>query len=255
VNALKIDTDSLAHDEPMKFFPGFLALDSTQQRSRISSLFLLLTAGFGLTQIWACRYELNPDSMDYLDIARALAAGDWAAIANGYWGTLNSVLLAPLFRFHLSPQRELLLAHLEGILILLLAFFSFRFFLNSVLDTISLRQDAEKTELRSLPEWALCVLGYSLFLWSSLIVVPVMAIGPDFAQLRIVAEIMAPDEPDFWRRPEETRQGLYAAFQKTGALWIIGQPPSALVNLLDARWKQVGTTTYYCYSLRPVSKP
>ena len=580
VNALKIDTDSLAHDDSMKFFSGFLALDSTQQRRRISSLFLLLTAGFGLTQIWACRYEFSPDSMDYLDIARALAAGHWAAIANGYWGTLNSVLLAPLFRFHLSPQRELLLAHSEGILILLLAFFSFRFFLNSILDTIRLRQDAEKTELRSLPEWALCVLGYSLFLWSSLIVVPVMAIGPDllvtafvylaagmllrlrreagllsfaafgltlglgywakaimfpislvflavsilkaprwkknlcsvlafavvaapllialsvprgrftfgdsgklnysamvspgggvinwqgdpvasgvpkhptrkitvdpsiyefngpiqgtyppsydpsywnegrratfnlrsqlsviahhvppvvdlfvvtqpsltagflfllfwnsrgfvsglarhwelltislaivalymlvhfetrfvgafvvliwlslflslrlpanrdsqriaglsivalvvamllsfasntakkivngcpesaqsqldmarqlalpsgtpiavvgngnnsywahFAQLRIVAEIMAPDEPDFWRRPEETRQGLYAAFQKTGALWIIGQPPSALANLLDARWKQVGTTTYYCYSLRPVSEP
>lgn len=70
-----------------------------------------------------------------------------------------------------------------------------------------------------------------------------------FAQLRIVAEIMPPDELDFWRLPEKTRQGLYAAFQKTGALWIIGQPPSALANLLDARWKQVGTTTYYSYSL------
>jgi len=563
----------------MKFFSPFLAADSTQQRRRVSSLFLLLTAGFGLTQIWACRYELNPDSMDYLDIARALAAGDWAAIANGYWGTLNSVLLAPLFRLHLSPQRELLLAHLEEILILLLAFFSFRFFLNSCLDTIGFHRDAEKTELRSLPEWALGVLGYSLFLWSSLIIVPVMIIGPDllvtafvylaagmlvrlrreasllsfaafgltlgvgywtkavmfpislvflavsilkaprwkqnlcsvvafavvaapllialslprgrftfgdsgtlnyssmvspggrainwqgdplasgvpkhptrkitvdpsiyefngpiqgtyppsydpsywnegrratfnlrsqlsvmahhvprvvdlfvvtqpsltagflfllfwssrgfvsglarhwelltislaivglyvlvhfetrfvgafvvliwlsvflslclpankdsqriaglsivalvvamllsfasntakqivngcpesaqsqldmarqlalprgtpiavvgygnysywahFAQLRIVAEIMSPDEPDFWRLPEETRQGLYDAFQKTGALWIIGQPPSALANLLDARWKQVGTTTYYCYSLRQASR-
>jgi len=75
-----------------------------------------------------------------------------------------------------------------------------------------------------------------------------------FAQLRIVAEIMSPDEPDFWRLPEETRQGLYDAFQKTGALWIIGQPPSALANLLDARWKQVGTTTYYCYSLRQASR-
>jgi hypothetical protein len=72
-----------------------------------------------------------------------------------------------------------------------------------------------------------------------------------FAQLRIVADIMLPDEPDFWRLPEEKRQELYAAFRKTGAQWIIGQPPSALANLLDARWKQVGTTAYYCYSLRP----
>jgi hypothetical protein len=560
----------------MTFFSGFLAADSTQQRRRISALFLALTFSFGLTQIWACRYELNPDSMDYLDIAREAAAGHWGAVANGYWGTLNSVLLAPLFFFHLSPERELLLAHLEGILILLVAFFSFRFFLDSCLGTISLHRDAEKAELRSPPEWALCVLGYSLFLWSSLIVVTVALIGPDllvtafvylaagillrlrreanllgfvafgvtlgvgywakaimfpislvflavsilkvrhwkqnlcsvvafavvaapllaalslprgrftfgdsgklnyssmvspggrvinwqgdpvasgvpkhptrkiagdppiyefngpiqgtyppsydpsywnegrrvtfnlrsqlsviahhvppvvdlfvvtqpslttgflfllfwnsrgfvgglarrwdlltislaivglymlvhfetrfvgafvvliwlsvflslclpankdsqriaglsivalvvamllsfasntakkivngcpesaeshlemarqlalppgtpiavvgagnfsywahFAQLRIVADIMLPDEPDFWRLPEEKRQELYAAFRKTGAQWIIGQPPSALANLLDARWKQVGTTAYYCYSLRP----
>jgi hypothetical protein len=164
----------------MPFFSGFLAANSTQQRRRISGLFLVLTLGLGLTQVWACRYEMDPDSMDYLDIAREVAAGHLAAIANGYWGTLNSLLLAPLFRFHLSPERELLLAHLEGILILLLAFFAFRFFLNSVLDTISLYTDAEEeVELRSLPEWSLCVLGYSLFLWSSLIIVGVAIIGCD----------------------------------------------------------------------------
>src|SRR5271170_4796896 len=95
----------------MPSFSGFLAANSTQQRRHISCLFLVLTLGFGLTQVWACRYEFNPDSMDYLDIAREVAAGNWAAVANGYWGTLNSVMLAPLFRFHLSPERELLLAH------------------------------------------------------------------------------------------------------------------------------------------------
>jgi hypothetical protein len=154
----------------------FLGADLSQQRHRVSVLFLVITIGFGLTQIWACRYEMNPDSMDYLDIAREVAAGHWAAIANGYWGTLNSLLLAPLFRFRLSPETELLLAHLGGIVTLLFAFFSFRHFLNSLLDTTNLRGDAE---LRSPPEWALCVLGYSLFLWSSLTMVGVSAIGPD----------------------------------------------------------------------------
>ena len=142
----------------------------------MSLLFFVITIGFGLTQIWACRYEMNPDSMDYLDIAREVAAGHWAAIANGYWGTLNSLLLAPLFRFHLSPERELFLAHLEGIIILLFAFFSFRLLLNSLLDTINLHKDVE---WRSPPEWALCLLGYSLFLWSSLTMIGVATIGPD----------------------------------------------------------------------------
>jgi hypothetical protein len=169
---------------PSTAFNGFLAADSTQQRRRIGAAFLVLTVGFGLTQIWACRYELSPDGMDYLDVAREVAAGRWTAIANGYWGTLNSALMAPLFRFHPSPEKELLMAHSEGILVLLLSFFAFRFFLNSSLDTIRLntdaqKTDAQKTELRPLPEWALCILGYSLFLWSSLIIVGVALIGPD----------------------------------------------------------------------------
>ena len=167
-------------ERQMSFFSGFLAANSTQQRRRISGLFLVLTFGFGLIQVWACRYELSPDSMDYLDIAREVAAGHWAAVANGYWGTLNSVLLAPLFRFHPSPERELLLAHSEGIVVSLFAFFAFRFFLNSVLDTISLHTDAGKgVESGSLPEWSLCLLGYSLFLWSSLTIIGVAIIGND----------------------------------------------------------------------------
>jgi hypothetical protein len=164
----------------MSSFSGFLSASSTQQRRRISGIFLVLSLGFGLAQVWACRYEFNPDSMDYLDIAREVAAGNLAAVANGYWGTLNSVLLAPLFRFHLQPERELLLAHLEGIFILLLAFFAFRFFLNSVLDTIGRHKDAEElVGSRSLPEWSLCVLGYSLFLWPSLTMIGVAIIGND----------------------------------------------------------------------------
>jgi hypothetical protein len=185
----------------MPFFSGLLAANSTEQRRRISRLFLVLTLGFGLAQVWACRYQMDPDSMDYLDIARELAAGHWAAIANGYWGTLNSLLLAPLLRFHPSPETELLLAHLEGILILLFAFFAFRFFLNSVLDTIRPEKNAEdQAELRSLPEWSLCVLGYSLFLWSSLTIVGVGAIGCDllvtvFVYLAAALLLRLPREP------------------------------------------------------------
>jgi len=154
----------------------FLEAALSQQRHRVSMLFFVITIGFGLTQIWACRYQMNPDSMDYLDIARDLATGHWAAIANGYWGTLNSLLLAPLFRFRLSPETELFLVHLGGIVILLFAFFSFRLLLNSLLDTTHLYRDSE---FRSPPEWALCALGYSLFLWSSLTMIGAAVIGPD----------------------------------------------------------------------------
>jgi hypothetical protein len=58
----------------------FCAGDSV--RRHITPLFLSLTVGLGLTQILACRYELNPDSLDYLDIARQLAVSHWSALAN-----------------------------------------------------------------------------------------------------------------------------------------------------------------------------
>jgi hypothetical protein len=43
-----------------------------------------------------------------------------------------------------SNPARFIKAHLEGIFILLLAHFAFRFFLNSVLDTISIHKDAEE---------------------------------------------------------------------------------------------------------------
>jgi hypothetical protein len=149
-------------------------------KKRVDLLFLAITLCFGLIQVWACRYELSPDSMDYLDIAREIAGGHWSALANGYWGTLNSVFLAPLFRLHPSPERELLLAHTFELVILVFSFFTFRLFLDSLLSTARLQSEAEEREKKVLiPEWSIRVLGYCLFLWSSLVLVPVFMIGPD----------------------------------------------------------------------------
>jgi len=166
----------MANDQPMTFLERY-AGDSIQQERRITALFLTLTLGFGLTQVWVCRYHMDPDSMDYLDIARELALGHWSAIANGYWGTLDSLLMAPLFRFRLSPEMELSLAHLEQILVLVFAFFSFRFFLIATLDSVNL--DIDKTVWLGLPKWGLRALGYTLFMWSSLILILVSGIGAD----------------------------------------------------------------------------
>jgi hypothetical protein len=83
---------------------------------------------------------------------------------------------------------------------------------------------------------------------------PIAVVGPGnfsywahFARLRIIAEIMSPDDQDFWRLSSDRRRELYDVFRRTGAQSIIGQPPFS--NLLDAGWERIGTTTYYRYSL------
>jgi hypothetical protein len=157
---------------------SFVTGGSRQIRRRLSTLFLVLSLVFGLAQIYACRYQLNPDAMDYLDIARQLASGHWSAIANGYWGTMISVILAPMFAFHPSAAWELPLAHLHCVLILFGAFFSFRWFLHTCLDKCGAGDEEGKATSRP-PEWALCLVGYGLFLWTSLEVVSLAVIGPD----------------------------------------------------------------------------
>jgi len=116
---------------PFEFFSG----EPRQQRDRIGMVFLVFALAFGLVEIYACRYELDPDGMDYLDIGRQVAEGHWGAIANSYWGSLDAVLRAPLFLFHPPVAAELPLAHLFCLVILLVAFLAFRFFLHSCLDS------------------------------------------------------------------------------------------------------------------------
>jgi hypothetical protein len=58
---------------------------------------------------------------------------------------------------------------------------------------------------------------------------------------------MSSDEAEFWRLTEEEREQLQGALRSTAAQAIIAEPPPDLAGLLDARWKQVGTTAYYYY--------
>jgi len=41
------------------------------------------------------RYQINPDGISYINIARLYFSGDWALAVNGFWGPLISWLLAP----------------------------------------------------------------------------------------------------------------------------------------------------------------
>lgn len=166
--------------ETLKPFSDDLTRSWPISQQRIAAIFFLVTVTFGFAQAYACRYQLTPDGMDYLDIARQIAERHWSAVANGYWGTLYSVLLSPLFLFRVSPQLELPLAHLFGVVMLVIGFGCFRIFLNACLNTLSeLTAAAHDQAHTPLPEPALAILGYALFLWSALILVPVKEIGPD----------------------------------------------------------------------------
>ncbi len=149
--------------------------EDTGKGKRIVGTYFCITVLLGAAEVLACRREITPDSMDYLDVARELSSGHWGAVWNGYWGTLISVLLAPIVRLKVSPSVDLLLAHSAGLIILIASFLAFTFFLDSLISSDYI----QVATAPALSPWSLRLLGYALFLWTSVTMVGVSSIGPD----------------------------------------------------------------------------
>lgn len=141
--------------------------------------FAVVVVGWAAFRAWVGRYVLNPDGVCYLDLGRAFADHRWSDAVNAYWSPLYAwVLGVALHPVGGSIRSELPMVHLVNLVIFLFAFGCFEFFLRSLLK----KQDSKDcpTSLTiGLPPWALIVVGYSLFLWSSLDLITVSIVSPD----------------------------------------------------------------------------
>jgi hypothetical protein len=61
-------------------------------QARVVAPAIVLAAG--VTQCWRYRHFMYPDGIQYLDIARSVAAGDVSALLNTYWSPLYPLLLS-----------------------------------------------------------------------------------------------------------------------------------------------------------------
>ncbi len=59
---------------------------------KLGSRVAILALGF--IQTWAGRFYIDPDGVNYLDVAQAYARRDWSLAINGYWSPLYSWFLA-----------------------------------------------------------------------------------------------------------------------------------------------------------------
>jgi 4-amino-4-deoxy-L-arabinose transferase-like glycosyltransferase len=154
-------------------------VDSHRNLRVIRSIFWLVTFCAGFLQAWASRFFVSPDGNCYLDIASAYLRGDWKNAVNAYWSPLFSWLLALTFAvFHPSPYWESTLLHLLNLAGLLVGLRCFEFFFRAFLRARQLRsQSGDATE--TLPELGWWILGYGLFLSTSLLVSSVTITTPD----------------------------------------------------------------------------
>lgn len=132
----------------------------------------------GLYQAWSQRFWMEPDGLNYLDIASAYARHDWAAAINSYWSPLYSWLLAMVLRiFHPKGYWESTALHALNFAIFMAALACGEFFLSELI--ARRREDG-------LPEWALWSIGYSLLLFVSLFLISVYLDTPDLLTSALV---------------------------------------------------------------------
>lgn len=160
-------------------------------RSRtLSQILLLATLILGLVHAWIGRYSMNPDGMSYLDVGDAFIHRDWAVAVNGHWSPLYPWALGLVTNaVKPSPLWEFPLVHAFNFVVFVLALIAFRFFLYSVIHLLE-EPGFHLTERNTnLPAYAVEMMAYAVFLWTSLELVTIYDVSPDLAVSACVCAI------------------------------------------------------------------
>ena len=143
----------------------------------IRRIFWFLGIVLGLLEAIASRFTMNVDGISYLDLASAYLHHDWKSAVNGYWSPLYPWLLAATMRvFHTPMNWESTLVHFLNWILFLASMAAFEFFL---LEMCAGNRAAKDAVVRPLPEWAVRVFGYSLFLYAGLVWISIDIVTPD----------------------------------------------------------------------------
>jgi hypothetical protein len=130
--------------------------------------FWVIALLLGMAQTWANRFYMGNDGVSYLDMADAYLRGDWHTSLNASWNPLYSWLIGlGLLLFRPSLYWEYPLVQAVNFLIYVGTLVSFEYFLRGLLTWT--RRD----------EIVVRVIGYGLFIWSSLTMIGLWTVNAD----------------------------------------------------------------------------
>jgi hypothetical protein len=146
----------------------------------------VLIVALGFLQAWAGRFYIEPDGVNYFDVARAYARRNWLHAINGYWSPFYSWLLAIIeIFFRPSPYWQSTYLHLLNFVFFVLALVSFEFFLNR-LGSLANFLFPELSNESARPAWASWLLGYTAFAVCTLRIITLSNDTPDMALAALV---------------------------------------------------------------------
>lgn len=148
----------------------------------------LLALGLGAAHVSVAilRQSMNEDGINYLDAGTALVQGDWATGVSPIWSPLYAWILGVVLSVtQPSIPWEFPVVQMTNFVIFALALLCFEFFWRELARNRRPRLESS-AGLVALPAPVWTVLGYSLFIWSSLGLVEIWAVTPDMCVAALV---------------------------------------------------------------------
>ena len=145
---------------------------------RIRLLFWAFAFISGLAQAWNTRHSMNSDGISYLDMGDAYLAGGWKMLINAHWSPFYPWLLAVARSVvKASPYWEFTVVHLVNFFLFMVALAAYEVMLGEFVR--SEQRTPQYDGYAMLPEWALRLIGYLVFLWLSLTLITLERASPD----------------------------------------------------------------------------
>jgi len=167
--------------------PNLRSRTDRQLMLRVAVIACIVSCCLVVLDLWHSRDLFDPEGMTFLDMADAYLRGDWRAALIGLWSPLYPWLLALMMLFFRpSAQWEFTAVHALNFFIYLVALASFSVFMWEFL-----RTNKDTAANRRLPDWSWLVLGYSLFTWSTIRLMPPHLPEPDSIVCALVYLIFA----------------------------------------------------------------
>jgi hypothetical protein len=183
-------------------------------RKNLKTVLWFAAALAGLLQAWAERFNIEPDGVNYLDIAYAYLRHDWLNAINAYWSPLYSWVLAfAIWLTHVPLYWESTLLHMVNFFAFLFALDCFAFFF----DELTIFRRERLLSGGAIPaESAWVCLGYAIFTYVSL---ELVGLGTDTPDMWVLALFLLATGILIRMYRAEAGVPLYAAF---GAILAVG---------------------------------
>jgi hypothetical protein len=149
---------------------------------RLETAAVLVAVAAGALYAWTGRYAMNADGITYLDMADAYVRRDWDMAISTVWSPLYAWLLAVgRAALRAGPSSEFPAVQFTNFVIYLAAVACFGFFLRALLRyrrALPPYGPSGSKAVVSVPDWALLLGGYAVFIWAMLDLIRVELVTP-----------------------------------------------------------------------------